>query len=268
MILFWSDTPYPSLWSIRPDGSHRRRVFRTRQNCKRPSLSPNRLWIVFDGAPPGKPPMSDFDIQVVRRDGTGRRTLAGTQDREINAQWSPDGRSISYERLRKADESDWRKTWIWTIRPDGSGAHRLVRGNNARWSPDGKRLVFSAPAARSRGDLFVIGADGRGMRRLLAGPELDWPNAWSPNGRRILFTRSYDDGTSQVYAMNADGTGVRRLTHARGENVGGSWSPNGTRIVFTSTRVGHSHLFAMRSDGTHERELTRRRADDFDPLWR
>jgi hypothetical protein len=42
LILFWSDSPYPSLWSIRPDGSHRRRVFRTHQNCKRPSLSPNR----------------------------------------------------------------------------------------------------------------------------------------------------------------------------------------------------------------------------------
>jgi hypothetical protein len=38
LILFWSDTPYPSLWSIRPDGSHRRLVFRTRQNCKRPVL--------------------------------------------------------------------------------------------------------------------------------------------------------------------------------------------------------------------------------------
>jgi TolB protein len=106
------------------------------------------------------------------------------------------------------------------------------------------------------------------MRRLLAGPELDWPNAWSPDGHRILFTRAFDDGTSQVYAMHADGTGVRRLTQAKGENVGGSWSPDGTRIVFTSTRFGHSHLFVMRSDGTRERELTRRRADDFDPLWR
>jgi Tol biopolymer transport system component len=268
LILFWSDTPWPSLWSIRPDGSRRQRVFRTRQNCKRPSLSPNRLWVAFDGAAPGKPPMSDFDVQIVRRDGTGRRTLAGTRDREINAQWSPDGTRISYERLRKADESDWRKTWIWTVRPDGSDARPLVRGNNARWSPDGKRLVFSAPTARSQGDLFVTRADGSARRRLLATPQLEWPNAWSRDGRKLLFTRAFDDGTSQLYVMNADGTGVRRLTGARGENVGGSWSPDGRRIVFTSTRFGHSHLFVMRSDGTRQRELTRRPADDFDPTWR
>jgi Tol biopolymer transport system component len=270
LILFWSDTPIPSLWSIRPDGTHRQRVYLTRQNCKRPSLSPDRRWIAFDGAPPGKPAMSDFDIQVVRRDGTGRRTVAGTGDREIDAQWSPAGTRISYERLRKAVESDWRKTWIWTVRPDGTGARALVHGNNARWSPDGRRLVFSAPTARTDDDLFVIGANGRGLRRVLATPGLEQPSAWSPDGRRILFTRYAADGSgsSQVYVVNVDGTHVRQLTRALGENVGGSWSPDGTRIVFTSTRLGRSHLFVMRANGTGERELTRRNADDFDPVWR
>jgi hypothetical protein len=144
----------------------------------------------FDGAPPGQSPLTQFDVQVVRRDGTGRRTLTSSEDREIDAQWSPDGTRISYSRLRKADEDDWRKTWIWTMRPDGRDQRPLVQGSNARWSPDGKQLAFSAPTARSFGDLFVINADGSGLRRLLATPRLEWPNAWSPNGRTILFTRS------------------------------------------------------------------------------
>jgi hypothetical protein len=75
LILYWSDSPWPSIWSVRPDGSRRHRLFRTRQNAKRPVLSPDRQWVAFDGAPPGKPPLSDFDIQVVRRDGTGRWRL-------------------------------------------------------------------------------------------------------------------------------------------------------------------------------------------------
>jgi TolB protein len=268
LILFWSDSPYPSLWSIRPDGSHRRRVSRTHQNCKRPSLSPNRAWIAFDGAPPGQSPLTQFDVQVVRRDGTGRRTLTTSEDREIDAQWSPDGTRISYSRLRKADEDDWRKTCIWTMRPDGRDQRPLVQGSNARWSPDGKQLAFSAPTARSDGDLFVINAEGSGLRRLLATPRLEWPNAWSPNGRTILFTRSFADALSDVYAIGADGTNVRRLTHARRENVGGTWSPDGTKIVFTSTRFGRSHLFVMRANGTRERELTHGGANDFDPAWR
>jgi Tol biopolymer transport system component len=268
LILFWSDTPYPSLWSIRPDGSHRRLVFRTRQNCKRPVLSPDRRWIAFDGAPPGQAPLSQFDIQVVRRDGTGRRTLVPSPDRETDPQWSPDGTRISYVRLAEADEQDWRKSWIWTVPPDGSDAKRLVLGNNARWSPDGKRLVFSAPTARSDGDLFVINADGTGLHRLLATPQLEWPTDWSPNGRKILFTRQlFSGGFTDVYVMNADGTKVRRLTHARYDDVGGTWSPDGKRIVFTSQRFRLSHLFVMRADGRGERQLTRRNAEDFEPSW-
>jgi Tol biopolymer transport system component len=266
LILFWSDTPWPSLWSIRPDGSHRQRLFRTRQNCKRPVLSPDRRWIAFDGTPPGQRPLSQFDIQVMRRDGTGRRTLVPSPDRETDPQWSPDGTRLSYVRLAEADEQDFRKSWIWTMRPDGTGAKRLVLGNNARWSPDGKRLVFSAPTARSDGDLFVINADGSGLRLLLSTPRLEWPSDWSPNGKKILFTRELLGGTD-VYSMSADGSNVRRLTHARGEDIGGTWSPDGTRIVFTSRRFRLSHLFVMRADGRGEHQLTRRNAEDFEPSW-
>lgn len=266
LILFWSDTPWPSLWSIRPDGSHRTRVFRTRQNCKRPVLSPDRRWIAFDGTPPGQRPLSQFDIQVMRRDGTGRRTLVPSPDRETDPQWSPDGTRLSYVRLAKADEQDFRKSWIWTMRPDGTGAKRLVLGNNARWSPDGKRLVFSAPTAHSDGDLFVINVDGSGLRRLLSTPRLEWPSDWSPNGKKILFTRELPGGTD-VYSLNADGSNVRRLTHARGEDIGGTWSPDGKRIVFTSQRFRLSHLFVMRADGRGERQLTRHNAEDFEPSW-
>jgi TolB protein len=266
LIVFWSDSPIPSLWTIRTDGSHRHRI-RLRQNCKRPTLSPDRTWILFDGTPPGKPPLIDFDVQVVRRDGTGRRALTSSDDREIDAQWSPDGTRISYQRWRWAQGEDWRDSRIWTMRPDGSDARPLVQGNSARWSPDGTRLVFSAPTARSDGDLFVVNADGTNLHRLLATPRPEWPDAWSPDGRKILFTRSFGDRDSDVYVMDADGTNVRRLTRAVRQDVGGTWSPDGSRIVFTSERLGRTHLFVMRANGTGQHAITRGGANDFDPSW-
>jgi hypothetical protein len=39
--------------------------------------------VAFGGAPPGTPPLTDFDIQIVRLDGTGRRTLTHSPDWEI-----------------------------------------------------------------------------------------------------------------------------------------------------------------------------------------
>jgi Tol biopolymer transport system component len=115
LILFWSDTPWPSLWSIRPDGSHRRRVFRTHQNCKRPVLSPNRRWIAFDGTPPGQRPLSQFDIQVVRRDGTGRRTLVPYDD--VGGTWSPDGKRIVFTSRR------FRLSHLFVMRANGREEH-------------------------------------------------------------------------------------------------------------------------------------------------
>jgi Tol biopolymer transport system component len=268
VILFWSDkSGGPSLWSIRPDGSRRRRILRTHRGCKRPSLSPDRKWIVFDGPRPG-PQGPQFDVQVVRRDGTGRKTLTSSDEREIEADWSPDGSRISYSRLRLADADDWRLTWIWTMRSDGSDQRPLVNGNGAQWSPDGKQLVFSAPAAGSDGDLFVINADGTGLRHLMVTPAIERPDDWSPDGRKILFTRSVSDTSSDLYVMNADGTGVRRLTRTRGIDSDGSWSPDGSKIVFASNRFGWSHLFVMRANGTRRHELTRGAANDFSPTWR
>jgi Tol biopolymer transport system component len=106
LILFWHDTPWPSLWSVRPDGTGLRRIYHTRQNAKRPRLSPDRKWIAFDGAAPGKRPLTDFDVQTVRTDGTHRRTLAGTPEYELDAQWSPDGTRLSYSSYRHTGEAD------------------------------------------------------------------------------------------------------------------------------------------------------------------
>lgn len=97
-IVYWSENPRPTIRAVRPDGSRDHAILATLQNAKRPRLSPDRVWVAFDGAPPGKTPMSDFDIQVVRLDGTGLRALTSTPDWDTDAQWSPDGMSLSFTR--------------------------------------------------------------------------------------------------------------------------------------------------------------------------
>ena len=42
--------------------------------------------------------MTDFYIQIIRVDGTGRQTLTSTDDWDVDAEWSPDGTLLSFTR--------------------------------------------------------------------------------------------------------------------------------------------------------------------------
>jgi TolB protein len=266
VILYWSDNPIPSLWSIRPDGAGRRRVLHSQQNGKRPRLSPDREWVAFDGTPAGKPPLSEFHIQLVRLDGSGLRTLTHSRQWEVDAQWLPDGSRVSFSR-RPAGGQGWVKSELWTVRPDGSGQRRLLRGTAGRWSLDGTRLAYAAPTASGDGDLFVADSDGGNPRQLTATPQIEQPAAWSPDGKRILFTRFGDGGGSDVFVIDADGTHIQRLTH-RGIDEAGAWSPDGGTILFTSRRAGIAQLYLMNADGSHQRLLSRKAFTAFEPSWR
>jgi Tol biopolymer transport system component len=257
-IVYWRESPIPSIWAVRPDGTRSHRILRTRQNAKRPRLSPDRRWVAFDGAPPGEPPLSDFDIQIVRTNGRDRRTLTHSTDWEINAQWSPDGQRLSFTRSPPSPVDCTDRT-VWIMRRDGSDPQRVAEGCAARWSPDGTKLIYVSPDSRS---LLVIGTTGGTPQLLLSGapPASVKPAGWSPDGTKILFTRSSAANAPYVFVMNADGTRVRRL--ARG--IAGSWSPDGKKIVYT--RTFWWGLFVMDADGSHKRRVLATQASE--PDWR
>jgi len=123
---------------VRPDGTGLRRVLRTRQNAKRPTVSPDRRWIVFDGAAPGKAPLTDFDVMAVRADGSELRVLAATPEWELDADWSPDGRRVVYSRWSpEGEDDDWQHSHVYTVGRDGRRATDLGLGVSPRWSPAG-----------------------------------------------------------------------------------------------------------------------------------
>ena len=83
-------------------------------------------------------------------------------------------------------------------------------------SPDGKWIVFTLrktdlDANGGRTDLWLVGTDGKGLRRLTSHPAGEWNPRWSRCGRRIWFlsTRS---GSSQVWCIRVDGGEAERVT--------------------------------------------------------
>jgi TolB protein len=252
---------------MRPDGSNQHLVYHAYANAKRPSLSRDGSWIAFDGASPGRMPFSDFDVQIVRRNGKGRRTVAGTRaNNEVDAQWSPDGRRLSFTRWPRS--ADWRSSSIWTVRRDGRQMRRIGLGQFARWSPDGRRLVFDAPTTTSDGNLFIVKSDGTIRRQLTKTRNLDQPAGWSPDGRWILFTRYTTSGTTEIAVVRTDGTAYRKLAVVHGDEAGAAaWSPDGAKILYTNQPGRYSQCFVMNADGSRKHNISRNRLDEVATSW-
>ena len=92
----------------------------------------------------------------------------------------------------------------------------MDRISDLRVSPDGKWTLFNVretdlEANRGRTDIWIVGADGKGLRRLTSHPAADFNARWSPCGKCVFFlsTRS---GSSQVWRIKVDGGEAQQVT--------------------------------------------------------
>lgn len=79
------------------------------------------------------------------------------------------------------------------------------------WSPDGKLIAFTS-TRDGRPQIYVMNADGSGLRRISNGQADDTSPTWSPDGNWIGFV-SNRDGGGNIYMMDAFGGNAKRLTN-------------------------------------------------------
>jgi len=111
----------------------------------------------------------------------------------------------------------------------------MDRISDPQISPDANRIAFVVSALdlaanKRRTDLYLVNADGSGLRRMTSHEASDTSPRWSPDGRTIYFlsTRS---GSSQVWKLAADGgeaTAVTKLPLDLGAYL---LSPDGSRLA-------------------------------------
>jgi Tol biopolymer transport system component len=221
--------------------------------------SPDRKQIGFSSIPTFAPG-NDFEIFVMKADGTGITQLTDNEAQDFGPIWSPDGKRIVFFSNRDGADD------IYTMNPDGTGVTRLttdafVWGVTA-WSPDGKQIAFISyrdyVLLGNDGDLeiFVMNADGTGMTQLTDNNVDDEGDhaGWSPNGKLFSFSSRRDGGDLDVFVMKANGTGVRQLTGIGGDGVidddDSFWSPDGKQLAFHSTRDGDEEIYVMNANGS------------------
>jgi TolB protein len=104
--------------------------------------------------------------------------------------------------------------------------------------------------------IYVVHADGTGLRRLTHAVWQDDFPAWSPDGSRIAFVRQTRNGGPQsVFVMRADGSAL----HLVAANVSAvTWSPDGRRLAYTGpydASCSCGHLYVASAAGGGEKEI-------------
>ncbi len=194
---------------------------------------------------------------VFSRDGRSRAWLrmTGNDQLALLFQAAGDGE----ERIIKTAKS---VAWSPTISPDGrqivfnlagqlvaydvvSGRSRELAksGGRSDWpafSPDGRRVAFGS----SRGgdvELYIVGIDGSGLRRLTTRRGLDMRPSWSPDGRWLAFT-SVRSGNYEIAVMPSSGGEPVLVTRHQERDDFVTWHPSGRSLLWVAEREGRHDL--------------------------
>ncbi len=102
-------------------------------------------------------------------------------------------------------------------------------------SPDGKRIVFVVSRTdlehnRRRSDLWLMGADGAGLRPLTSHEAGDDSPRWTRDGSAVLFLSSRS-GSSQVWRIRVDGGEAQQITRLPLDVNAFLPSPDGRTLV-------------------------------------
>jgi Tol biopolymer transport system component len=205
-----------------------------------PSISPDGKRIAFTRVVDS---IVESEISLFTANAQGKRPvrlLSGGFD--LSPAWSPDGSTIAFSRLT-SDSAPIEAAALYLADRTGANVRPLggVLGVSPSWSPDGKRLAFvsfvdhngaSCPASNCapNGEIYVVNADGSGLRRLTHSHADDEHPTWSPDSRRIAFASGFllpKDGHSPwLMTMPMAGGKAVRVGRVAGV-LDPSWSPAG-----------------------------------------
>ena len=212
------------------------------------SFSPDGQWIVFTSTRNGS-----ADIYRAHPDGSGLARLTADPAFDDQGALSPDGRSLAFVSSRSG-EAD-----VWVLELP-TGVLRNVTnhpGGDFRpsWSPDGHWIAFSSDRDSKHPsftfttlhstEIYLVRADGTGLRRVTHRDAFAGSPAWSADGRQLVYYEaSIDDvqkitsprrlrGTTQIVTVDLATNERRVVTTGAGEKWSPHWIADG-RIAYAS----------------------------------
>lgn len=164
----------------------------------------------------------DGVVNLFVTDAIGAQTRQLTFDGSWNCDpsWSPDGRSIVFNRCENDCGSHMAGLEIYSVSASGGAPHRLTSNATADYdpyySPDGTSIAWLVNADPDKWSgigawsIHIMDADGGRPRNVIDDGQLNSKPAWSLNGDRIFFHRLTPavDAVNRwrIFSIHPDGT--------------------------------------------------------------
>lgn len=148
---------------------------------------------------------------------------------------------------------------------DGSGRFLLTSGFTPAWSPDGLSIAFTNDSY----ELWVINANGTGLRKLSVSTPYPTSPTWTPDSTRLVYF-----GSNGLFMINADGTNERQLAEQLPALIFSRrmrLSPDGSRVLIGNSQYNNGGIATVYLDGRSVESLTRPAnnspSPDQNPAW-
>ena len=219
------ESPTGEIWVMNADGTGRRQVTSNTFSDNAVAWSPDGRQLAYRSTRD-----DNRDIFVIGVDGTNERRL--TTDLAVDSvpDWSPDGTRITFTSNRGGVSAVYTMSAV-----DGIDVRQLTDDSLGAglsvYSPDGSRIAFADNFAGSgEKDVWVMNADGSGLRQVTNTADLELPRSWSHDGTRVAaeFARvtSGTVGKGDIAVVTVATGATVNLTNTNGVvERGPDWQP-------------------------------------------
>ena len=221
--------------------------------------------------PPTALAPGDQDAAVVALDGEAVGAIRGIPEDAYALTLSPDGTTVAFITAEGATIPQ-----LATVEVGGSEMQihpTPVIPSSPAWSPRGDLIAFEATVEIGTAtDIYVMRADGSGMRQLTDDPSWGQFPQWTPDGSTIVYQDSGPNvneedaqfsSTSDIWEVPATGGRATPLFTRPGNDAHPSIAPDGTRIAYHRA----DGLWIADLDGSDAVLLVSGRTGGFTPRW-
>lgn len=205
------------------------------------------------------------DLWLMDRNGQNSRLLVGCKTDSCHAaKWSPDGKTIAYNRAQPGATEEDPRVYLWIITAETAENRPAffdtkLTGAGASWSPDGNWLAsYDSTVAKIRAVQLIT------HKEILLPSNTDQLGSWAPDSNTLIYPDFTTDGQGTILENSLFMVDFKTSQTRTVQTVGSNdndyrygnplWSPAGDLIALSMRDLRHQipQLWVVRADKPDE----------------